>query len=84
VKRMLKEIQDGDYARKWIDENEKGRPWFNSQRSKEQEHPIEEVGARLRELMQFLHPVRITPDGNVSKPAQSSETNRAQLANAGD
>jgi ketol-acid reductoisomerase len=58
---LLKEIQDGTYARKWIAENEAGRPWFNQQRRKEQGHPVEEVGARLREMMPFLDPVSIKP-----------------------
>jgi ketol-acid reductoisomerase len=59
MKRMLAEIQNGEYARKWIDENEAGRPWFNKQREVESAQLIEEVGARLRALMPFLKPVRI-------------------------
>ncbi len=55
--KMLKEIQDGTYARKWIEENEKGRPWFNEQRKQEREHPIEQVGKELRSMMPFLDPV---------------------------
>ncbi len=61
MQKILSEIQDGTYARKWIAENEAGRPWFNEQRRKEQEHPIEQVGARLREMMPFLNPVTIKP-----------------------
>jgi ketol-acid reductoisomerase len=70
MRRMLGEIQRGEYARKWIAENEAGRPWFNATRKSEQTHPIEQVGARLRELMTFLDPVRITPDGTPEKTAQ--------------
>ncbi|HEY2931418.1 MAG TPA: ketol-acid reductoisomerase [Acidobacteriota bacterium] len=62
MKRMLREIKDGTYAQKWIKENEAGRPWFNSTRKKEQEHPIEKVGAELRGMMQFLDPVTVRPD----------------------
>ena len=58
MRRMLKEIQDGTYAAKWIEEDRKGRPWFNAQREREQNHKIEEVGARLRALMPFLKPVK--------------------------
>ena len=61
MSQMLKDIQDGTYAREWIEENRKGRPWFNAQRQKEQEHPIEEVGAELREMMPFIDPVTIRP-----------------------
>lgn len=61
MQKILSEIQDGTYADKWIAENKAGRPWFNEQRRKEQEHPIEQVGARLREMMPFLDPVTIKP-----------------------
>ncbi|HWP99494.1 MAG TPA: ketol-acid reductoisomerase [Vicinamibacterales bacterium] len=57
MRRMLAEIRDGSYARKWIAENEAGRPWFNARRREEQRHPIEQVGARLRAMMPFLEPV---------------------------
>jgi ketol-acid reductoisomerase len=58
---MLKEIQDGTYAQKWIEENKAGRPWFNEQRRLEQNHMIEKVGAELRQMMPFLDPVTIKP-----------------------
>jgi len=61
MKQMLKEIQDGTYAKKWIEENKKGRPWFNETRAKEQDQLLEQVGARLRALMPFLKPVKVTP-----------------------
>ncbi len=59
MRRLLEEIQDGTYARKWIAENEAGLPWFGQQRRLEQEHLIEQVGARLRKMMPFLDPVTI-------------------------
>ncbi len=61
MKAMLKEIQDGTYARNWIEENKKGQPTFKARRQSEQEHPIEAVGARLRKMMPFLDPVTIKP-----------------------
>ncbi len=62
MKKMLSEIQDGTYARKWIAENEAGRPWFNEKRRQEQDQPIEKVGAELRAMMPFLNPVTVRPD----------------------
>ncbi|MBI3940478.1 MAG: ketol-acid reductoisomerase [Acidobacteria bacterium] len=62
MKRMLQEIQDGTYARKWIDEDKAGRPWFKATRAREQDQLIEKVGAELRAMMQFLDPVTIRPD----------------------
>jgi ketol-acid reductoisomerase len=63
MKKMLTEIQDGTYARNWIGENEKGRPWFNATRAKEQTQTLEQVGSQLRAMMPFLNPVTIRPDG---------------------
>jgi ketol-acid reductoisomerase len=63
MRKMLAEIQDGTYAKKWIEENQKGRPWFNATRADEQTQQIEKVGAELRALMPFLNPVTIRPDG---------------------
>jgi ketol-acid reductoisomerase len=61
MKSMLIEIQDGTYARQWIEEDARGRPWFNEQRRQEKGHMIEEVGAKLRQMMAFLDPVTILP-----------------------
>ena len=63
MRRILEEVRDGSYARKWIDENDAGRPWFRAVRAREQEHPIEKVGAELRRMMPFVKPVTIRPDG---------------------
>ncbi|NOY98335.1 MAG: ketol-acid reductoisomerase [Chloroflexi bacterium] len=59
MQKLLQDIQDGTYARGWIQENEAGRPWFNEQRRKEQGHLIEKVGAELRSMMPFVEPVTI-------------------------
>lgn len=61
MKQILADIKNGTYAEEWIDENHEGRPWFNKVRRQEQDHPIEEVGARLRKMMPFLDPVTIKP-----------------------
>jgi ketol-acid reductoisomerase len=58
---ILQEIQDGSYARKWIEENRQGRPWFNQQRQREHDHLIEKVGADLRQMMPFVNPVTVRP-----------------------
>jgi len=59
MRKMLEEIQSGEFARTWIAENAAGRPWFSKQREIEAGLRIEEVGERLRALMPFLKPVRI-------------------------
>jgi ketol-acid reductoisomerase len=62
MQRMLDEIRDGTYARQWIDENERGRPWFNQARKAGQDHIIEKVGVELRAMMPFLNPVVVKPE----------------------
>jgi ketol-acid reductoisomerase len=57
---LLEAIKDGSYAKSWIDENKNGRTWFEEQRKKEQNHPIEKVGAELRALMPFLDPIPLS------------------------
>lgn len=59
MRQLLREIQDGTYAQVWIEENEKGRPWFNEQRKKDQDHPLEVVGQKLRSMMPFIESVSI-------------------------
>jgi ketol-acid reductoisomerase len=57
MRQMLAEIQNGTYAKAWIAENAAGRPNFNRLREADRNHPIEQVGVRLRALMPFLKPV---------------------------
>ena len=71
MKKMLEDIQSGEYARGWIAENQAGRPWFNKVREAEQTQSIEQVGARLRALMPFLKPVTVTQDTSRKAPAAS-------------
>jgi ketol-acid reductoisomerase len=51
---ILEEIQSGEFAREWILENQAGRPVFSALARRAAEHPIEEVGKRLRALMPWL------------------------------
>jgi len=51
---ILDEIQSGEFAREWILENQAGRPVFRALARMAGEHPIEEVGTRLRALMPWL------------------------------
>jgi ketol-acid reductoisomerase len=57
MKKLLAEIQDGSFARKFMEENRTGRHQFEKYRTAERAHPIEQVGAKLRAAMPFLDPV---------------------------
>jgi ketol-acid reductoisomerase len=54
MKKVLAEIQTGEFARRWIVENQANRPVFNAIRRKEAEHQIETVGKELRGMMPWL------------------------------
>jgi ketol-acid reductoisomerase len=54
MKQILGEIQDGEFAREWLLENQANRPVFNALLRKGKEHLIEEVGAKLRSMMKWL------------------------------
>ncbi len=54
MKKILSEIQSGQFAREWIEENKTGRKNFLAMREAAKNHPIETVGKELREMMTFL------------------------------
>jgi len=54
MRRILKEIQTGQFAKEFILENQVGRPVFDKFRVAEAQHPIEEVGKRLRDMMSWI------------------------------
>ena len=54
MKKILSEIQSGEFARQWIEENKTGRHKFLHMREEAKNQPIEKVGRELREMMTFL------------------------------
>jgi ketol-acid reductoisomerase len=70
MRKILAEIRDGSFAKKWIAENEQGCPNFLAKRQSEQTHQIEKLGPELRAMMPFLQPV--TAPG-VAKPAAANK-----------
>jgi len=54
MKKVLREIQDGTFAKEWILENQAGRPRFNALKRIDAEHPVEKVGKELRAHMSWL------------------------------
>ncbi|HWO91582.1 MAG TPA: ketol-acid reductoisomerase [Methylomirabilota bacterium] len=57
MRQVLREIQDGSFAERWLDENSNGREQFLAMRRKDAEHPVEKVGRELRSMMTWLEPV---------------------------
>jgi ketol-acid reductoisomerase len=54
MRKILAEIQSGQFAREWIAENKSGRKNFLAMREAARRQPVEEVGRELREMMPFL------------------------------
>ena len=54
MKEILAEIQNGTFAKEWIDENKQGRPNFNRLAEQGKSHQIETVGKKLREMFSWL------------------------------
>lgn len=54
MKKILSEIQSGEFARNWILENKAGAPGFKAMRRRDREHPVEQVGRQLRSLMSWI------------------------------
>lgn len=54
MRKVLKEVQDGTFAKDWLVENQVNRPYFNARRRMESEHPVEVVGKKLRAMMSWL------------------------------
>src|SRR5713101_4967984 len=57
MRQILREIQDGSFAKAWVEENSNGREKFMAMRKKDSEHPVEKVGRDLRSMMSWLEPV---------------------------
>jgi ketol-acid reductoisomerase len=72
MKKMLTEIQNGTFARNWIEENKTGRKKFTEMRKNEAGLQVEAVGATLRAAMPFLDPV-VVKDGTPQPAAAPAE-----------
>jgi ketol-acid reductoisomerase len=59
MKKILGEIQSGEFAREWILENQAGRPMFQAVRNREKTLLVEQIGAKLRAMMPFLDAVKM-------------------------
>jgi ketol-acid reductoisomerase len=58
MRKILKEIQQGKFARQWIAENKRGRKKYNQLMNRDLKHKIEKVGVKLRDRMPWLHEAR--------------------------
>ena len=54
MRRILDDIQSGRFARDWVQECQAGQPSFKAMRRRAADHPIEEVGSKLRAMMPWI------------------------------
>jgi ketol-acid reductoisomerase len=59
MKRILSDIQDGSFAKRWMDENRAGRHGFLADRAEHAEHQLEQVGKELRSMMPWIDKERL-------------------------
>jgi ketol-acid reductoisomerase len=77
MKEMLEEIRSGAFADEWMAEHAAGKPKFKALEKKGSDHPLEEVGRRLRELMPWMQEERMIKDRDKPKSAGGSHTGTA-------
>ena len=51
---LLKDVKNGEFAKRWLLENQVGRPSYNKRREQDENHQIEQVGAKLRSMMNWI------------------------------
>jgi len=73
MKQILTEIQDGSFAKRWVEEGRRGAPEFRRMRQENARSRIEEVGAELRSHMAFIDP-RSAPDGWADAGREKAES----------
>ena len=54
MRRILSEVQSGEFAREWILENQANRPVYNALKRQDQQHLVEKVGKTLRGMMSWI------------------------------
>jgi ketol-acid reductoisomerase len=71
MKRILKDIQSGTFAKNFILENQAGRPGFEAMRRSQATHQIEQVGKELRSMMSWLNAQESDKSGQAGQPAET-------------
>ncbi len=77
MRQLLREIQSGQFAKQWIAEHEAGRPNFTRLMQQDDQHQIEQVGRRLRSMMQWLNQPKASGNG---APQRTAPKRRRQAA----
>src|SRR3954467_8186858 len=82
MRRILDAIQDGSFAREWLAENQAGRHRFEQLRREDRDHPIEQVGERLRAMMPWSEEGKNADRGDARKQGSENEAENARDSRA--
>ena len=74
---ILDEVQSGEFADEWIAEYEKGAPRLTEEREVLEEHPIEQVGQKLRGMMPWMEDGETSENGEAANPDEAAATESA-------
>ncbi len=74
MKQLLNEIQSGQFAKQWIAEHEAGRPNFTRLMQQDEQHPVEQVGAKLRSMMSWIS----NPTSSTAKRPSAKRSSRVK------
>ncbi len=66
MQQLLEEIRNGSFAKEWMSEHRGGRKRFEAARRRDRNHELEQVGARLRNMMPFVRPKVVDSDGGIA------------------
>jgi ketol-acid reductoisomerase len=84
MRKILKEIQEGQFAKEWILENQTNRPVFTALRERDQSHLIERVGRELRAMMSWIQATRGVQQSVQAEQPQQAENVNLRFVNLGE
>jgi ketol-acid reductoisomerase len=84
MKKILREIQDGQFAKEWVLENQANRPQFNALRERDRNHLIEKVGRDLRAMMSWIAASSGTTQAQTTQKTEEEQRVNLRFANIGE
>ena len=73
MEEVLEQVQNGEFAREWVTENQAGRPSYRQRRIAEKNHEIEDVGERLRDLFAWSEAQSEAPEESTENDSESEK-----------
>jgi ketol-acid reductoisomerase len=84
MRKILREIQDGQFAKEWVLENQANRPQFNALRERDRNHLIEKVGRDLRAMMSWIAASTGKTQAQTTQKTEEEQRVNLRFANIGE